>query len=51
MFVGGILSMFEISQVPGAELPSYAIEESYPIGMVRSAPRFEVILTPKVKAF
>lgn len=48
LFVGGLLSMFEVSQVPGSPLPSYAIEDSYPIGMVRGCPRFDVILTPRV---
>ena len=51
MFVGGLLSMFSISPVPGAKLPSYAIEETYPIGMVRSAPKFDVLLTPRVQSF
>jgi len=51
MFVGGLLSLFEISQVPGTKLPSYSIEESYPIGMVRSAPKFDVLLSPRVTNF
>jgi len=48
MFVAGILSMFEIQQVPGTELPSYNIESSFPTGMVRSAPKFDLILKPRV---
>ena len=51
MFVGGILAMFEILQVPGTNLPSYNIESSYPIGMVRSAPKFDVMLKPRVELF
>ena len=49
LFVAGILSMFEIRQVPGSVLPSYNIELSYPIGMVRSAPIFDVVLRPRIE--
>ena len=49
MFVGGILSMFEIHQAPGSVLPSYDIESTFPIGMVRSAPKFDVILKPRTQ--
>ncbi len=48
LFVGGLLTMFEIQQAPGTQLPSYDIESSYPVGMVRSAPKFDVILKPRV---
>ena len=48
LFVGGLLSVFQIQQVPGTELPSYDIESSYPVGMVRSAPKFDVILKPRI---
>ena len=51
MFVGGILSIFEISKVPGTILPSYDIESSFPQGMVRSAPKFELMLKPRVESF
>lgn len=51
IFVGGILSMFEIRQVPGTKLPSYGIEFSFPIGMVRSAPKFDVLLKSRVDVF
>jgi cytochrome P450 len=49
LFVGGILSMFEIRQVPGSVLPCYNIESSFPIGMVRSAPVFNVKLHPRIE--
>ena len=49
LFVAGILSMFEIRQVPGSLLPSYNIESSYPVGMVRSAPIFDVLLKPRIE--
>ncbi len=48
LFVGGLLSMFEVQQVPGTDLPSYDIKSSYLVGMVRSAPKFDVILKPRI---
>ena len=51
IFVAGMLAMFEVLPVPGSSLPSYAIEYSYPIGMVRSAPKFDVIIKPRVSVF
>ncbi len=49
LFVGGLLAKFEILQVPGTELPSYNIQSSFPVGMVRSAPKFDVILKPRIE--
>ena len=51
MFVGGILASFEVRKVPGKKLPSYDIEESFPIGMVRSAPKFDLLLKARVESF
>ena len=47
LFFAGLMQRFDITSPPEQVLPSYHINDSVSVGTIRSAPYFEVILSPR----
>ena len=48
-FLTGLLQKFDINPDPNQELPSYKMKDSPQTSMIRAAPSFNIILTPRVE--
>ena len=50
IFFAGLMQQFEVQRDPNTKLPSYAIDDTFPKGILRTVPTYKLKLVHRLKA-